>query len=130
MTGWLADACALIDFHAPGEVRMGAAAARAMASGEVHVAAITVWEIERKVALGKLAMPVPEGHGGSLPGWLRERGYHVAEFGWEDAGLAARLPEHHRDPMDRLLIAMALRQDRPIITMDSVFRSYGVRTLW
>lgn len=130
MTGWLADACALIDFHAPGKSRMGPAAFDAMMTGEVHVAAITVWEIERKVALGKLEMPVPAKYGGSLTDWLRALGYQMAEFGWEDAGLAARLPEHHRDPMDRILIAMALRRDRPIITMDTIFGAYGVRVLW
>jgi PIN domain nuclease of toxin-antitoxin system len=32
--------------------------------------------------------------------------------------------------MDRFLIAAALRRDWPVITVDAIFRAYGVRTLW
>jgi PIN domain nuclease of toxin-antitoxin system len=37
---------------------------------------------------------------------------------------------HHRDPTERMLIATALRLDLAIITNDTVFPAYGVRTVW
>ena len=49
---------------------------------------------------------------------------------WEDAEAANDLPGHHRDPMDRMLIATALRSDLTVITTDRIFESYGVRTVW
>ncbi|MEI6158481.1 MAG: type II toxin-antitoxin system VapC family toxin [Roseococcus sp.] len=130
MTGFLADACALIDFHGPGPRGMARGAAEIMSSGEIEVAAVTVWEIQRKVAMGRLMRPVPPGFVGEFPDWLGSCGYRLAPMSWEDAALAATLPEHHRDPMDRFLIATALRRDMTIITGDAIFRAYGVPTLW
>jgi PIN domain nuclease of toxin-antitoxin system len=41
-----------------------------------------------------------------------------------------RLPSHHRDPFDRLLIAQAMNEQLPILSHDPVFRSYPVRVIW
>jgi PIN domain nuclease of toxin-antitoxin system len=49
---------------------------------------------------------------------------------WADAEAANALPPHHRDPIDRMLIATALRLDLAITTNDTVFPTYGVRTVW
>ena len=127
---FLADACALIVFHATPDGTMSAAGREAMAAGDVMVTQITVWEILRKVQLGKLPMPIPVGFRRSYPAWLRGQGYQLAPFDWEDAAAAATLPEHHRDPMDRMLIAAALRRGLTIITSDASFAPYGVITLW
>jgi hypothetical protein len=62
--GFLADACALIVFHAEGGAGMSAAGLAAMRGGDVAVSALTLWEITRKVAQGKLP-PVPIGADGS-----------------------------------------------------------------
>jgi PIN domain nuclease of toxin-antitoxin system len=127
---FLADACALIEFHASASPAMSQEGREAMAAGDVMVAPITVWEILRKVSLGKLPMPVPAGFSRGYPAWLRAQGYAMAPFDWEDAALAASLPDHHRDPMDRMLIAAALRRDLTIVTRDAVFSAYGARTIW
>jgi PIN domain nuclease of toxin-antitoxin system len=37
---------------------------------------------------------------------------------------------HHKDPMDRMLIALALDRDMAVITDDGVFDRYGVATIW
>jgi PIN domain nuclease of toxin-antitoxin system len=39
----------------------------------------------------------------------------------------ARLPRHHRDPFDRLLIAQALAESVPVLSADSAFDAYPVR---
>ena len=101
-----------------------------MVGGDVHVLSTTVWEIMRKVSLGKLVTPLPPGARGTFPEFLRQEGYRFLNMDWEDAALAATLPEYHKDPMDRFLIAAALRRDWPIVTAYSIFRAYGVRTLW
>ena len=46
-----------------------------------------------------------------------------------DAERAGRLPPHHRDPFDRMLVAQARRLDAVIVSRDSVFRAYGVDLL-
>ena len=92
-------------------------------ANDVLVSAATVWEIEIKRALGKLEAPdglvdVLEPAGlGSLPITLR------------DAETAARLPAHHRDPFDRILVAQAKRLDALVVSRDPVFGKYGVESL-
>jgi PIN domain nuclease of toxin-antitoxin system len=90
---------------------------------DVLISAATVWEIEIKRALGKLEAPAglvdalePAGLG-SLPITLR------------DAESAARLPDFHRDPFDRMLVAQAQRLDAVIVTRDNVFTAYGADSL-
>ncbi len=38
---------------------------------------------------------------------------------------AVSLPEHHRDPQDRLIIATALEADAQLISFDAAFASYA-----
>ena len=41
-----------------------------------------------------------------------------------------KLPFHHRAPFDRMLIAQALTEAIPIISIDSAFDAYGATLLW
>lgn len=125
---YLADACALIAFYASTKPELSAQGAAIMAAPGVQVSAITVWEIARKVSLGKLP-PLPTG-AVSLSRFLRSEGLNEAPLGLAEAEDAARLPSHHADPMDRFLIATALRHDLTIVTCDSIFEDYGVKTTW
>jgi len=42
----------------------------------------------------------------------------------------ARLPEHHRDPFDRLLVAQAIEERLTLVTHDPVIARYPVTVLW
>jgi PIN domain nuclease of toxin-antitoxin system len=125
----LADACALIVFHGHGGQTMTQAGKAAMATGDIFVSPITVWEISRKIELGKLRRPAPPGFS-TLSEWLRHAGYRILPLTWEGCERANGLPMHHKDPMDRMLIATALDRGLTIITEDEVFARYGVTTIW
>ena len=127
---FIADACALIVFHGYGGQTMSAAGKLAMTHGDVFVSPITLWEITRKVAMGKLERPAPAGFNGSLAEWLRQAGYRVVPLGWDDAERANGLPMHHKDPMDRMLIATALQRGLSIASDNDVFRRYDIATVW
>jgi len=100
-----------------------ARAAIAAPSNEVIVSAASVWEIEIKRALGKLSVPdglvdaIDASAIGSLP------------ITTVDAERAGRLPLHHRDPFDRMLVAQALRLDAIIVSRNAAFRPYDVNVL-
>jgi PIN domain nuclease of toxin-antitoxin system len=127
--GYLADACALIVFLAsPDPERIMPNAAPLMRRKDIRVSPITVWEITRKVALGKL--PSVWGPYPSLSLLLRAQGYSVQPLGLDEAEQANRLPPLHKDPMDRMLIATALRHDLAVLTDDAAFSGYGVTTVW
>lgn len=127
--GYLADACALIVFPAaPDPDRTMPNAAAIMRAAEIRVSPITVWEITRKAALCEL--PAIWGAYPSLTALLRTEGFALQLLGWDEAEQANRLPPHHKDPMDRMLIATALRNDLTIITNDAAFAAYGMPTIW
>lgn len=42
----------------------------------------------------------------------------------------AKLPFHHKDPFDRLMISQALAENIVLVTRDSAFGNYPVRLLW
>jgi PIN domain nuclease of toxin-antitoxin system len=48
----------------------------------------------------------------------------------EDLETLQKLPLHHRDPFDRIIIAQALTEGAPIISSDAAFDAYGVRRIW
>jgi len=102
----------------------------AISVGDVFVSPITVWEITRKIALGKLERPAPPGFDGSLSEWLRRAGYRILPLTWDACERANALPMYHKDPMDRMLIAAALDRGMTVITDDDIFAHYGVPTLW
>lgn len=100
-----------------------------MRGGEVAISANTVWEISRKVRLGKLPeLPPPVAL--NLTAYLRREGYRLAPLTAELAEAANTLPPHHADPMDRMLIAAAMAEGATIITNGRIFAAYGVPVLW
>ncbi len=122
----LADACALLAFFS-NDGELSEPSFGAIESG-AFISPITVWELTRKSALGRL--PQLPTSNGSLTGWLAERTFRFLPLTWIDAERANRLPPIHKDPMDRMLIAQALNAGLTIITNDGNFAAYGVTTAW
>jgi PIN domain nuclease of toxin-antitoxin system len=42
----------------------------------------------------------------------------------------SRLPDIHRDPFDRLLIAQTLAEDLTFLSCDAILKQYGVPVVW
>jgi PIN domain nuclease of toxin-antitoxin system len=40
------------------------------------------------------------------------------------------LPQPHKDPFDRLLVAQAIEEEASLVTSDSVFSQYPVAVEW
>jgi PIN domain nuclease of toxin-antitoxin system len=94
---------------------------------ETMVSIVTAWEIAIKQSLGKLELARPAEQW--LPDVLKRTGFEVADVGLPAALLVRKLPWHHRDPFDRLLIAQALEQGYTIVSGDAAFDGYGVPLL-
>ena len=90
--------------------------------------AATGWELATQYRLGKLpeARDIVE----KLPAYLCKQRFEVVPIALEHAMSAGALPGHHRDPFDRMLMAQSTLLDAVVVTVDSVFASYGVRVLW
>ena len=83
-----------------------------------------VWEIAIKRALGKLV--VPEEYQTLLLG----AGVQALPITIDHAAAVERLPPHHRDPFDRMLVAQALGEGAAIVSRDEILRRYGVTLIW
>jgi PIN domain nuclease of toxin-antitoxin system len=116
----LVDAMAVLWWLADDE-RLSRDAAQSIAdpANEVLVSAATIWEIEVKRAAGRLEAPA------DLIDDLARAGVATIPFTATDAVDAARLPQHHRDPFDRMLVAQAVRLDATIVSSDAVLDLYG-----
>jgi PIN domain nuclease of toxin-antitoxin system len=118
------DAHALLwALHDDGELSEPARRAVADPENDVLVSAATVWEIEVKRAAGRLQAP-PD-----LLATVEATRFTVIPITAAEAVAAARLPPHHRDPFDRMLIAQAMRLDAIIVSRDRAFAPYDVKVL-
>ena len=109
--------------HAPAKLIASARAAIRDTRLGVYFSAASAWELEIKIAKGKLTMPA---------GWLaaaEAAGLIHVPVTAEVAQASARLPWHHSDPFDRLLVAQAAAQGWRIATRDLWISAYDVQVL-
>lgn len=120
------DTCALLDLLADKWTNSVAVQELEKASHPV-VLTLSAWEIARKLRIGKLSLPCDSEH---LFSFLDKVMKHY-QLGWfplhaNVACEAERLPMHHKDPVDRMILALSLGEKVPIFTSDRQFEEYGV----
>ena len=95
---------------------------------EIYLSSISVWEIARKHAIGKLDLT---GRPDDLIAKFRARmGVESLPLQEIEALTAEKLPLYHQDPFDRMLIAQAIVHGMVIATPDKAFEPYPVQLLW
>ncbi len=129
----------VLDTHAliwwvNGDAQLSAPARTAIADaqqgGRVLVSAITIWEIAMLVERGRIALAM------DLDQWLaavRELdGVEVMPVSAQGAMQSATLPgEFHKDPADRMIVALARELNAPVVTADQKIQRYAhVRWVW
>jgi PIN domain nuclease of toxin-antitoxin system len=106
----------------------GAREAFVAPESEVFLSAASAWEIAVKHRLGKLPLPArPEAF---VPAQRSAHGIEPLPVDEEAALHVAKLPDLHRDPFDRMLVAQAIVGGLVLVTPDEPIRQYPVRTLW
>ncbi|HRI62486.1 MAG TPA: type II toxin-antitoxin system VapC family toxin [Saprospiraceae bacterium] len=90
----------------------------------IWVSHVSVWEITIKTALSKiqLSLSLPE-----LEQFLATHNFSVLPTRFPHFEELLRLPFHHDDPFDRLLIAQAIAEDFTAVTHDRRFKAYPVK---
>ncbi|MBE2204037.1 MAG: type II toxin-antitoxin system VapC family toxin [Chthoniobacterales bacterium] len=88
----------------------------------------SLWEITIKVGLGKLETKEPLD---VLFSRMESRAPHLRLPLLTPHFLEyAKLPHHHRDPFDRMIIAQALSESLIVVGSDDAFDAYGVQRIW
>lgn len=123
----LLDTCALLAL-ARGELPDRASAALRTAA-EASVSVVSPWEVAIKAAGGKLRLMEPPVQW--FLGLAERYGLRELPLDARIACAAAELPLIHRDPFDRVLVAVAQAHALVILTSDEDIPKYpGVKTLW
>jgi PIN domain nuclease of toxin-antitoxin system len=95
---------------------------------QLFLSVASLWKMAIKQQLGKLRLRLPLGeivaHQETTNGLLLlpVEAVHVLHLG--------ELPNHHKDPFDRLLVSQALAEGAVLVTVDSAIRQYPVGTIW
>lgn len=97
-------------------------------NNSVLMSPASYWEIAIKVSLGKYEIP------GSFQVWIEQQlsknSFEILPIQVAHAAKVTTIPFHHRDPFDRLLIAQAMTEEIPIISVDGKFDQYAVERKW
>lgn len=93
-----------------------------------YVSAATIWEIGIKVGNGKLTLSLP------FRDWI-SKGLNdliatILPITVDHADELTRLPSHHRDPFDRMLLAQAIVEQLTLVSADATLDQYGVTRVW
>jgi PIN domain nuclease of toxin-antitoxin system len=125
----LLDTCTFLWFQADSPQLSPTARAQILdPTNEVCLSAVSVWEIARKYAQGRLSLP---SHPSTLiPAVRKDSGIASLSLTETDALAAEKLQLFHKDPFDRMLIAQALMGGLAIVTSDRAFDPYPVRVVW
>jgi PIN domain nuclease of toxin-antitoxin system len=92
------------------------------AENEVFFSAASIWEIAIKVQAGRLTLPLPIE---DLSDAAQTMGFVELPVRAVHAAGVSRLPSHHRDPFDRLLVAQAMLEPAWLLTADRVLEQYS-----
>ena len=95
--------------------------------GQLYVSSISFWEIALLVKKGRMSMP-------DVHAWKNEilsnTNIRLIEPSVSEMINSTLLPDYHKDPFDRLLIAQANQNSLLIVTKDSNIDQYDVGTFW
>ena len=94
----------------------------------LYFSAASFWEICIKLSLGKLSLKrewfktIQEEMRINAVQWLPVEMRHCVEL--------TKLPFHHRDPFDRMLIAQAMTEDLQLLSRDHRLSAYEIERIW
>jgi PIN domain nuclease of toxin-antitoxin system len=98
------------------------------ADNDVLISVVSLWEIAIKVSLNKLELA--QAFEVLIPRELADNKFTQLPITVAHLIQLSKLPFHHRDPFDRLLIAQSLTEELPLVSKDRKFNNYGVARVW
>jgi PIN domain nuclease of toxin-antitoxin system len=95
---------------------------------EVYLSPISNWEILVKHQLGCLVLP-------NNPGDFlieQRKAHHIEALPFDESAISylMRLPTHHQDPFDRMLICQAIAHNLTILSPDDKIKQYPITSTW
>ena len=95
---------------------------------DLFLSVVSAWEIVPKVRTSNLGLPAAPAV--YIPARLAHYRIELIPVTLAHVLALDTLPDHHRDPFDRMLVAQTQVEQIPIATRDSQIRKYEVETIW
>jgi PIN domain nuclease of toxin-antitoxin system len=126
---YLLDTCTFVWLCAePGQLSDAARQAVDEPDADVVLSDVSTLELTLKWSAGKIVLPEPPRT------WVERQaatwGLRTVSIARDDMYRASELPDNHRDPFDRLLIATALSRGAILLTPDKAIQRYPVGWRW
>jgi len=97
-------------------------------SNDIYLSAASLWEIAIKISLKKLKLE------NSLSAFIDkhavENNILILDVQSNHVMPLERLPFHHKDPFDRLLVSQCIQEKMNILSRDKIFDKYGIKRIW
>ncbi|GAB4580802.1 MAG: type II toxin-antitoxin system VapC family toxin [Anaerolineales bacterium] len=93
-----------------------------------YISIASLWEMAIKTSLGKVSLDQPLET--LIPEQMSVNGIALMGLSFDHVVQVGKLPFHHGDPFDRMLIAQAMVEKMPIASVDGAFDDYGIKRLW
>lgn len=109
------------------KISSSALAAILDSENEKFVSMASLWEVAIKVNIGKLPLQ------STLPKFFElipYNGFSIVQIDQSHLLEYLKLPLHHRDPFDRILIAQSSCEGFQVVTKDPNFSLYPIKTIW
>lgn len=95
---------------------------------KIYFSVVSAWEIIIKVGTGKLSLSEPPET--YIPSRIASSQFEILPVQMPHILKINTLPNFHKDPFDRLLIAQSLVEDLSLVTIDNAISQYPVKTIW
>lgn len=95
---------------------------------EIFLSIVSIWEMQIKVQLGKLKFDLPLSE--LIENQQQVNDLQLLSIMTGHIYALEQLPNHHRDPFDRLLVAQAMIEQMPLLSVDAVFDRYLIERWW
>ena len=100
-------------------------------NNEIYISIASLWEISIKTALNKLTIT---GAYDLIIEDVTENDMEILPINFAHTVIQNKLPFHHRDPFDRIIVSQAIVENMDIISKDAVFDIYladkSVKRIW
>ena len=93
----------------------------------LFVSVASIWELQIKFQLGKLRLYKPLAE---IIRQEQENGIDILSVEAPHVFALDSLPNHHKDPFDRLLVAQAIVEGAVLVSADPLVKQYPVEVEW
>jgi PIN domain nuclease of toxin-antitoxin system len=97
-------------------------------SNEILISPASYWEVAIKVSIGKYPLTVPFDQ--FFTQGIDGNDISVLPLEVRHAAVLSSLPMHHKDPFDRMIVAQAMVEQVPIVSIDEALDAYGITRIW